>query len=98
MTEAMIKNPQFQIFSIDEEESIRTSMRESIEYRQSIDSIKGSPLIPDQSEDDVYVPNTPNIPTPHPNAPEDAFRNVHRHPNDEYSQTADNLPRPSTND
>ena len=98
MTEAMIKNPQFQIFSIDEEESVRTSMRESIEYRQSIDSIKGYPPIPDKSEDDVYVPNTPDVPTPQPDAPEDAFRNVHRHPNEEFSITADNLPRPSTKD
>ena len=29
MTEAMIKNPQFQIYSIDEEDSIRSSIRES---------------------------------------------------------------------
>lgn len=27
MSEAMIKNPQFQIYSIDEEESMRTSMK-----------------------------------------------------------------------
>ena len=45
-------------------------MRESVEYR---DSIK------DKSEDEVYIPPvTPNAPTPHPDAPEDAFRNVHR--------------------
>ena len=29
MTEAMIQNPQFQIFSIDEEDSMRSSQRES---------------------------------------------------------------------
>jgi len=70
MTEAMIQNPQFQIFAIDEEESQRTSMRESIEYR---DSFK------DKSEDEVYIPSaTPNVPTPGPDEPEDAFRNVHR--------------------
>ena len=42
MTEAMIKNPQFQIYSIDEEESIRTSVRESTredDPRLSVDSI-----------------------------------------------------------
>lgn len=71
-------------------------MRESIEIRQSIDSIKGYPPIPDNSEDDVYVQKTPDVPTPHPDAPEDAFRNVHRHPSDELSVTADNLPRHST--
>jgi hypothetical protein len=49
MTEAMIQNPQFQIFAIDEEESQRTSMRESAEYR---DSFK------DKSEDDVYIPSS----------------------------------------
>jgi hypothetical protein len=56
MTEAMIQNPQFQIFAIDEEESQRTSMRESVEYRASID----------KSEDEVYIPPvTPIVPTPH---------------------------------
>ena len=88
MTEAMIANPQFQIFAIDEEESQRTSMRESVEYRA------------DKSEDDVYPMATPNVPTPHHDAPEDAFRNVHRNQADEYSVTNDasNLPRPSTKD
>lgn len=75
-------------------------MRESIEYRQSIESNKLYPQIPDRSEDDVYVPNTPDMPTPHPDAPEDAFRNVHRNPNEEHSVTnnASNMPRPSTKD
>lgn len=46
-------------------------MRESVEFR---DSEK-----PDKSEDEVYIPPvTPNEPTPHTDAPEDAFRNVHR--------------------
>jgi hypothetical protein len=45
-------------------------MRESIEYR---DSFK------DKSEDEVYIPSaTPNVPTPGPDEPEDAFRNAHR--------------------
>jgi hypothetical protein len=45
MTEAMLRNPQFQIFSIDEEESIRssqrTSMRASVihEERPTLDTI-----------------------------------------------------------
>ena len=84
----MIQNPQFQIFAIDEEESQRTSMRESVEYRA------------DRSEDDVYPAATPNVRTPHSDAPEDAFRNVHRNTADEYSITnnAPNLPRPSTKD
>jgi hypothetical protein len=67
-------------------------MRESIDIRQSIDSFKGYPPIPDQSEDEYYVPKTPDVPTPHPDAPEDAFRNVHRHPNDDYTMTSSNLP------
>ena len=34
MTDAMIQNPQFQLFSIDEEESMRSSMRESEDDRK----------------------------------------------------------------
>jgi hypothetical protein len=54
MSEAMIKNPQFQIFSIteDERESYRTSIRESMtnsmretdHERGSIDSVKNLAL------------------------------------------------------
>ena len=42
MTQAMIQNPQFQIFSIDEEESMRTSMKSIKEEseRASLDSFK----------------------------------------------------------
>ena len=36
-------------------------------------------LFKDKSEDEVYIPSaTPNVPTPGPDEPEDAFRNVHR--------------------
>ena len=56
-------------------------MRESVEFRQT-----------DKSEDEVYIPPiTPNAPTPMYDAPEDAFRNVHRHPNDEFSVTNNDI-------
>ena len=36
--------------------------------------------------------HTPDVPTPYSDAPEDAFRNVHRNAGDDYSVTADNIP------
>ena len=39
MTETMIQNPQFQIYSIDEEGSVTTSMRESMRSEMIEDSV-----------------------------------------------------------
>lgn len=75
LTEAMIQNPQFQIFSIDEEEkeSVRTSnmdsIRESVE-RDSLDLLNGGSI-------DGQTPGfgaEHSTPMPHS---EDAFRDSH---------------------
>lgn len=70
MTDAMIQNPQFQIFSIEEEDSVRTSMRESEDERKKENDKK--------KIDELDLNVTPHTGTPPKDAPEDAFRNVHR--------------------
>lgn len=57
------------MFSIDEEDSIRSSMRESEDDRKK-------KLEKDKKKRELDM--TPHPGTPPNNAPEDAFRNVHR--------------------
>ena len=68
MTEAMIQNPQFQMFSIDEEDSIRSSMRDSEDSRKK--------KLDNDKKNDLDM--TPHPGTPPNDAPEDAYRNIHR--------------------
>ena len=85
MTDSMIANPQFQIYSIDEEESQRTSMRESErEQRITEDSLRKINEKADQVE-------TPISQGPGPNQ-EDMYRNDHLRPSENHTVTINRPP------